>query len=63
MKAKKSSWDYQRDRYKQINIKFDMNSPDDATLYHFVSDCTRNTSGLIKQLLRDEMVRCAYGEK
>ena len=63
MKDKKSSWDYQKNKYKQINIKFNMNDIDDAALYHFATNVTLNTQGLIKKLLRDEMWRCAYGEE
>lgn len=58
----KKSWKYQKDRYKQVNIKFDMNNLDDAMLHHFVVDLTPNTSRLIKRLIYEEMVRCAYEE-
>lgn len=60
MMNKKKSWSYQKDRYKQVNIKFDMNNLDDAMLHHFIVDCTQNTTGLIKKLIYEEMVRCAY---
>ena len=62
MMNKKKSWDYQKDRYKQINIKFNMSDIDDATIYHFAAHCSTNTSALIKKLLYDEMVRRAYNE-
>ena len=58
----KKSWKYQKDRYKQVNIKFDMNNMDDAMLHHFAVDRTQNTSRLIKRLIYEEMVRCAYEE-
>ena len=60
--SKQKSWDYQRNRYKQVNIKFDMNNIDDAMIHHFAVDCTANTSALIKKLLYEEMVRCTYEE-
>ena len=60
MRNKKKSWDYQKNRYKQVNIKFDMRNLDDAMLHHFVVDGTTNTSALIKRLIYEEMVRCAY---
>lgn len=63
MKDKKSSWDYQKNNYKQISIKFNMNDIDDATLYHLATNKTLNTQGLIKKLLREELWRCAYGEE
>lgn len=61
MANNKKSWDYQKNRYKQINIKFDLNNLDDAEIYHFAAHCS-NTSKVIKDLLYDEMVRCAYEE-
>lgn len=61
MENKKKSWDYQKDRYKQINIKFDMHDLDDALVYHFAANCN-NTSRIIKKLLYEEMLRCAYEE-
>lgn len=60
--SNKKSWDYQKNRYKQINIKFDTNNNDDLILYHFIADCTKNTSALLKKLIYEEMVRSAYEE-
>ena len=59
----KTSWEYQKGNYKQINIKFNLNDADDALLFHFAANRTVNTTALIKNLLRDEMMRCAYGEE
>ena len=61
--SNKKSWDYQKNRYKQVNIKFDANNNEDLLLYHFITDCTKNTSALLKKLIYEEMVRCAYGEE
>ena len=63
MKDKKTSWDYQKNNYKQISIKFNMNDIDDSTLYYLATNKTLNTQGLIKNLLREELWRCAYGEE
>lgn len=60
--SNKKSWDYQKNRYKQFNIKFDANNKDDLLLYHFITDRTKNTSALLKKLIYEEMVRCAYEE-
>ena len=59
---RKKSWEYQRDRYKQINIKFDMQNSDDAMLHHFLVCRTDNVTALIKRLIYDEMMRGAYYE-
>ena len=61
-KKKYRSWDYQKGRYKQLNIKFDTQNYDDAILYHYVTTRTDNTTGLIKRLIYEEMVRSAYYE-
>lgn len=62
MKDKKTSWDYQKNRpLKQVKITFDLDDTEDALLYRF---CSRydNRTALIKRLLYDELVRCAYEE-
>lgn len=59
---KKSSWEYQKGRYKQLNIKFDMSNPEDALLYHYIANVTRNSTALIKKLIYEEMVGSAYEE-
>lgn len=60
MKSNKKSWDYQKNRYKQVNIKFDVTNNGDLLLYHFITDSTKNTSALLKKLIYEEMARCAY---
>lgn len=60
---KKSSWEYQKDHYKQVNIKFDMRDPMDALLYHYLTDRTVNASRLVKSLVTDQMWRDAYNEE
>ncbi len=62
MENKKTSWDYQKNRYKQLNIKFDMNDAVDGLLYHFIST-QNNSTKVIKKLIYDELVRCAYEEE
>jgi len=62
MENKKTSWDYQKNRYKQLNIKFDMNDTVDGLLYHFIST-QNNSTKVIKKLIYDELVRCAYEEE
>ena len=60
--SKKKSWDYQRNRYKQISIKFDMQNPDDAMLHHYLVCHVENVTALIKRCIYDEMIRSAYYE-
>ena len=62
MPKNKKSWDYQRNRYKQVNIKFDMKNADDALLHHFITTCTDNTTALIKELIYNEMTWRAHYE-
>ena len=62
MSDKKTSWDYQRDNYKQINIKFNMSNEDDKILYYYLTCKNWNISGLIKELVRDKMWGDAYEE-
>lgn len=62
MTNKKSSWEYQRNRYKQLNIKFDMSDSMEALLHHFITT-QKNSSALVKKLIYEELVRCAYEEE
>ena len=62
MENRKTSWHYQKNRYKQLNIKFDMNDAVDGLLYHFIST-QNNSTKVIKKLIYDELVRCAYEEE
>ena len=58
----KKSWDYQKGRYKQLNIKFDMENDEDILLWHFLSTRS-NATRLIKMLIRNELWDCAYNEE
>lgn len=48
---KKTSWDYQKNRYKQINIKFNMDDEYDSAIHFFLTCKTDNATRLIKDLL------------
>ena len=61
MSEKKKSWDYQRDRYKQISLKFFMEDYTDALLFYHLSSFD-NKSEYLKKLIRDDMWRRAYEE-
>ena len=58
MNNKKTSWDYQKGKYKQINIKFNMDSFIDMKVYEYLKN--ENASGLIKQLIWSRINPC-YG--
>lgn len=58
MSNKKTSWDYQKGRYKQINIKFNMDSFIDMKVYEYLKK--ENASGLIKRLIWSQINPC-YG--
>lgn len=47
----KTSWDYQKNRYKQINIKFNMEDEYDAMLHWYLTCKVDNASRLIKDLI------------
>ena len=61
--TKKTSWDYQKDHYKQLNVKFNMKDPVDALLYHYLTDRTVNATRLIKTLVNEEIWKDAYHEE
>ena len=64
MRKSKSSWEYEKERNsKQIRIVFNLDDTTDALIYHFLNTFKPNRTSLIKKLVYDEMVRCAYGEK
>lgn len=48
---KKSSWQYQKNKYKQVNIKFNMLDEYDAMLHWYLTAKTTNVSRLIKELV------------
>lgn len=54
---KKTSWDYQRGKYKQVNLKFNLYDQEDLRLYYYLTCKEVNASGLLKQLLREHIQR------
>lgn len=52
----KKSWDYQKGKYKQINIKFNMDSHADMQIYDFLRD--HNATDLIKNYVRGIIDPC-----
>lgn len=62
MKNKRKSWDYQKDRYKQVNIKFNMEDDYDALLHWYLTYKTDNASRLIKDLIYQHIGEEAYLE-
>lgn len=60
---KKSSWFYQKNKYKQLNIKFNMTDDYDAMLHWYLTVKTNNASRLIKDLVYDHMAEEAYLEQ
>ena len=59
---KKSSWQYQKNKYKQINIKFNMSDDYDAMLHWYLTTKTANASRLIKDLIYNHIAEEAYLE-
>lgn len=57
MRIKKTSWDYQRDRYKQISLKFDILNKGEASLYSYLKN-KENISCYIKDLIRRDIDPC-----
>lgn len=58
----KTSWDYQKNRYKQINIKFNMEDDYDSMLHFYLTCKTDNASRLIKDLVYQHIGEEAYLE-
>ena len=63
MSNKKSSWEYQKNRYKQLNIKFNMDNDDDSMIYYYLTCKTGNATRLIKDLLLEQIWKDAYNEQ
>ena len=62
--SNKTSWEYEKERNsKQIRIVFNLDDTTDALIYHFLNIHKPNRTSLIKRLVYEEMVRCAYGEE
>lgn len=62
MENKRKSWDYQKGKYKQVNIKFNMDDEYDALLHWYLTVKTDNASRLIKDLIYIHMGEEAYLE-
>ena len=61
MNKRKSSWEYEKARNsKQIRLVFNLDDPVDAQIYHYLERYKPNRTSLIKRLVYDELVRCAY---
>lgn len=61
--SNKTSWEYEKERNsKQIRVVFNLDDSTDALIYHFLNIHKPNRTALIKRLVYDEMVRCAYEE-
>lgn len=54
MRQNKKSWDYQRGKYKQINIKFNMLNHYDCKIISYLEQ-KENVSSLIKALLLERI--------
>lgn len=63
MSDRKKSWYYQRNKYKQVNIKFNLNDDYDAMLHCYLTTKTGNASRLIKDLIYNHMAEEAYLEQ
>lgn len=61
MEKKKTSWDYQRDRYKQVTLKFCMENTSDALLYHYLKSFD-NMTDYIRKLIEEDMMWRAHNE-
>ena len=61
-KEKKKSWEYQKNKYKQVNIKFNMDDDYDALLHWYITVKTENASRLIKDLIYQHIGEEAYLE-
>ena len=60
---RKSSWQYQKNKYKQFNIKFNMQDDYDAMLHWYLTVKTDNASRLIKDLIYNHIAEDAYLEQ
>lgn len=60
---RKSSWQYQKNKYKQFNIKFNMQDDYDAMLHWYLTVKTDNASRLIKDLIYNHIAEEAYLEQ
>lgn len=58
MTSKKTSWEYQKGKYKQLNIKFKCDNAIDMKIYAYLKD--NNASEIIKKLVWSVIDPC-YG--
>lgn len=58
MTSKKTSWEYQKDRYLQLNIKFKCDNSIDMKVYQYLKE--NNASETIKRLVLTKIDPC-YG--
>lgn len=56
---KKGSWYYQKDRYKQISIKFKIGDHNDDLIYWYLTNKAGNISGFVKDLVLKEIFKGA----
>lgn len=63
MSDRKKSWYYQKNKYKQVNIKFNLNDDYDVMLHWYLTTKTGNASRLIKDLIYKHMAEEAYLEQ
>ena len=62
--SNKTSWEYEKERNsKQIRVVFNLDDEIDALIYHFLNIHKPHRTSLIKRLVYEEMVRCAYDEQ
>ena len=54
-KKNKTSWQYQKGKYKQINIKFNMDDDQDALIHWYLTCKTANATRLIKDLVYQQI--------
>lgn len=62
MENKRKSWDYQKGKYKQVNIKFNMDDEYDSLIHWYLTVKTDNASRLIKDLIYQHIGEEAYLE-
>ena len=62
MKKSKKSWEYQKGKYKQLNIKFNLENDYDAAIHHYLTCGDMNASRLIKDLLYNKLEEEAFKE-
>lgn len=56
MKENRTSWDYQKGKYKQVNIKFNITDDYDALIHWYLTCKTQNASRLIKDLVYQKII-------